>query len=54
MSPMMVVAIGWMAPAPAPCKARNRISGTIAQARPHRVEATMNKPAPAKNTRFLP
>ena len=52
--PMMVIAIGWIAPAPAPCSARNSTSDSMPQARPHKVEANRNSPAPAKKTRLRP
>ena len=54
MSPMMVQAIGWIAPAPSPWTARKAMSGTMPQAKPQAVDPTRNSAAPAKNRRFLP
>ena len=52
--PTIVVAIGWIAPAPAPWRARKKISDPIPQAKPHNSEAARNRLAPAKNTGLRP
>ena len=54
MSPTMVVAIGWIAPAPIPCKARNKMNDPMLQARPHSKEAAKNRLVPVKNTGLRP
>ena len=43
---MMVIAVGWTAPAPRPCSARNTISAGMLQAKPHRIEPSRNSPMP--------
>ncbi len=43
---MIVIAVGWTAPAPSPCSARKAISAGMLQARPQRIEPRMNAPTP--------
>jgi hypothetical protein len=54
MSPIIVVAIGWMAPAPIPWIALNKTSAPMSQAKPHNSEPSRNTLVPAKNTRLRP
>jgi hypothetical protein len=49
-SPTMVIATGWMEPAPSPCNNRNAISAGIDQAKPHSVEPTRNMAMPPIST----
>src|SRR5664279_757404 len=46
MSPAIVTLIGWTAPAPRPCTARNAISAGMLQAKPHRIEPSRKSPMP--------
>ena len=43
---MMVIAVGWTAPAPSPCSARKAISAGMLQASPQRIEPRTNAPTP--------
>ena len=43
---MIVIAVGWTAPAPSPCSARKAISAGMLQAMPQRIEPRMNAPTP--------
>ena len=46
MSPAIVMLIGWTAPAPRPCRARNTISAVMLQANPQSTEPARNNPMP--------
>ena len=54
MSPAIVNEIGWTAPAPSPCRARNAISAGIEVAVPHRTDPTTNRASPNMNTGLRP
>ena len=54
MSPMMVIAVGWIAPAPSPCRARKAISAGMLQARPQRIEPAMKAATPISITGLRP
>ena len=43
---MMVIDVGWTAPAPSPCRARKAINAGMLQARPQSTEATTNTAIP--------
>ena len=51
---MMVIAVGWIAPAPRPCRARNAIRAGMLQAKPQRIEPAMNTPTPMSITGLRP
>jgi hypothetical protein len=46
MSPTIVMLIGWTAPAPIPCTARNTMRLSMLQAAPHSTEPRRNAPIP--------
>ena len=54
MSPMIVMPIGWTAPAPSPCTARNAISEVIPHAKPHSSEPSTKSPTPTSITGLRP
>jgi len=54
MSPMIVIAIVWIAPAPTYCSERNAISHSIVRAKPHSVVPVRKISVPIKNTRLRP
>ena len=51
---MTVSPIGWIAPAPMPCRARAAMSAGIDQASPHSSEAARKTPMPNSSTGLRP
>ena len=54
MSPAMVIDIGWMAPAPSPCSARNAISAGMLQANPQSTDPTRKSAMPTRTIGLRP
>ena len=51
---MTVMPIGWIAPAPSPCRARPAMSAGIDQASPHSTDAPTNTVIPKMSTGLRP
>ncbi len=51
---MMVIPIGWTAPAPSPWMTRKAISAGMLQASPQRIEPSTNSATPASITGLRP
>ena len=54
MSPAIVTAIGWTAPAPSPWTARNAMSAGIDHATPHSTDPSPNSAIPMRTTGLRP
>ena len=54
MSPATVTAIGWTAPAPRPCNARNAMSAGMLHATPHSMLPKRNSPMPNSSSGLRP